>query len=463
VRIAPQKLIVASALAGSLALPAWPQAPVKKPAPPTSAAKPPAPAPAAPQSKHYPILIIAHGNEPNWSLRVGMKGPERLDRAGYPPIVLEAVDVAREGTADVWTYHAKDTATGAEVSVQLTRESCSDAAAGAGTPSSTTPAEKFPFRAVVTHAQIGTLNGCGRSSPELFPEFRAKNLDKDDQDKPPDDTKKKTVLDPITKFKMPAAVAYFDATGKIILSRGAVKKTAAPKGADLCVSHDGKKLLFTHDEKGAERTMSEFDFDTSLARELLHGNVRTPVWSPDDSQIAFLKFADPGWQVWSMPAVAPEKAALLYSGNVVLAIAGWADPHTVIVDDFKQLSWIGEDGTARQTLVEKEPLGDVFNFASLNTFRIHPLNPDLMLVSVVAVDASMASRSTFFLYEIRSKRRVLLAPPNLPCQHAEWSRDGLQIFFTGTDASGRSSTYRMFWDGTGLQKYSAGTNLVIGQ
>jgi len=27
--------------------------------------------PAAPQSTHYPILLLAFGNDPNWSLRIG--------------------------------------------------------------------------------------------------------------------------------------------------------------------------------------------------------------------------------------------------------------------------------------------------------------------------------------------------------------------------------------------------------
>ncbi|HYU22856.1 MAG TPA: hypothetical protein VEM60_06900, partial [Candidatus Dormibacteraeota bacterium] len=52
---------------------------------PSPAKKLPA-GPQAPQSTHYPILILAFGNDPNWSLRIGQKGPERLDRPGYPPI-----------------------------------------------------------------------------------------------------------------------------------------------------------------------------------------------------------------------------------------------------------------------------------------------------------------------------------------------------------------------------------------
>jgi hypothetical protein len=475
VRATPPTLVLALILAFSMARSAPAQAPVRKPAPPATAAKPlaAAPAPAAPQSKHYPILIVVHGSDPSWSLRIGMKGPERLDRSGYPPMVLEPADVVRNGTADAWTYNAKDTATGADVAVHLSRESCTDAAAAASAatpapavasaPSPATPLEKFPFRVVVAHTQLGSLPGCGRSSPELFPEFKAKNVDKDNEDKPADDTKKKTVLDPITKFKLPAAVAYLDATGKIIFSRGAVKKPAALTGYDLCLSHDGKKLLFTQDQKGTERTINEFDFDTARYKELLRGSIRNAMWSPDDSQIAFLKFADSKWQVWTMPSGAPETAAPRYSSDIISAIDGWADPHTIIVDDGKQLLWVGEDGTTRQALSEKDLFGDVFNSSSNYTFRQHPLNPDLLLVSLAPVESLTGNGYGIFLYEIRAKRRVMLSPLKLFSRNAEWSRDGLQIFFTGSDDARHWSTLRVFWDGTGLQKYAAGTNLVIGQ
>ena len=58
---------------------------------------------------------------------IGQKGPERLDRANYPPIVLEPSAVARAGTGEAWDYHAKDSATSADVTIHLTREACVDA------------------------------------------------------------------------------------------------------------------------------------------------------------------------------------------------------------------------------------------------------------------------------------------------------------------------------------------------
>src|SRR5258708_21818330 len=201
------------------------QNPGQKPAV-SAPANPAAPASSAPMpspvSRHYPILILAHGNEPSWSLRLGMKGPERLDRAGYPPIVLDPDEIVPDEPRVSWVYHAKDSVTGADVAVELARDSCSD---GMGDT-------KYTFKVELQHAQIGILNGCGQSAPEKFPEFRKKNqLDPDDnaddkgkdksndkdKDKEKDkdkDKDKKSVLDPITNFRLPTSVAYLDASGK---------------------------------------------------------------------------------------------------------------------------------------------------------------------------------------------------------------------------------------------------------
>src|SRR5207247_4192189 len=63
-------------------------------------------------------------------------------------------------------------------------------------------------------------------------------------------------------------------------------------------------------------------------------------------------------------------------------------------------------------------LGDAFGSSSADTFRVHPLNPDLLLVSAewlkppagVPTDTHTGGGLGFFLYEIRSKRRTLVSP-----------------------------------------------------
>jgi uncharacterized membrane protein len=452
------------------------QPPPMAPAPPQAAAaqaKKPAVGLAAPQSTHYPILLLVQGNDQSWSLRIGLRGPERLDRNGYPPIPLEPADVAREGATDSWTYHAEDSQTGATVSVHITREACTD-------PASTT---KFAFTASVEHDQIGAMQGCARVATELFPKINNQPADDDD------DAKGKPAPPTITHFKPPFAVAYINAAGKLVIKRGTVARTVPGKGGyQAALSHDGKRLLYTTDEKGegkdTERTISVYDWVTGKPTELVRGFLQQPFWSPDDTRVAFLKFDGSKWQVWTMPVDAPEKMTLLYSSEVI-NLQGWADPQTILAGDLQTLSWIGDDGTAKQTLASADLYGkEQFNLSSANSVRVHPLNPDLLLVSAellpaaaaaylknaqatnkdVAKNAGTPPGQAFFLYEIKSKRRVLLSPPDLTCSFAEWSRDGLQIYFTGSGTSSKTMTiYKMFWDGTSQLKVQEGYDLVIGQ
>ena len=447
----------------------------QKPAP-TAPAKPAPAAGAAipsPVSRHYPILILAHGSEPSWSLRLGMKGPERLDRAGYPPVVLDPDEIVPDEPGVSWVYHAKDDVTGAEVAVELSREACSDV----------TGDTKYTFKVELQHAQIGTLNGCGQSAPEQFPEFRKKNqLDPDDNadDKDKDKTKdkdkdkdkdKKSVLDPITNFHLPTSVAYLDAGGKVIFSRSAVKRTVAPEGSELAVSHDGKKLLFTRSDSktGPERTIVLYDWDTGRLRDLASTSVRSAFWSPDDSRVAFLKYDGKVWQVWVLPVSAPETATQ-FSSQTVDALHGWISPATILASDLQSAYWLSDDKPI-QTVPLKDIYGDAFQMMSSDALRPNPVNADLLLVSAYYQKApagapvdSVGLNSTFFLYEILSKRRAILGPADSYQRAAEWSRDGLQIFYTrGVPGKVPLSTWSIFWDSSNPHRFNSSSFFVIGK
>ncbi len=415
-------LVVLVASSGSLT---WAQAPAttKKPNPSPA----PATAPSSPQSKHFPILLLASGNNPAWSLRIGQKGPERLERPGYPPIALEPAEVQHDPSGQAWTYHAKDTAVGLTTTIRLSREACSDGMS----------ATKFTFTAVVEHPQLGTLKGCAR----------------------------------IAAFKVPTAVAYISAAGKIVVSRGAVKKIAGPAGTDLALSHDGKKLLYVRaDSKSVpESTIVLYDFDSGRSRDLVHGSVRQPFWSFDDARVAYLNNQDQKWQLWMFPASTPETPAALYTGSIS-ALQGWVDTHLLLATDLQNAYWIADDGKVTQTVSLRDIYGPTFEVRESDTIRVNPGNPDLLLVSANYAagplgTASNANRPAggIFLYELRSKRRVVLTPPEQSASHGEWSRDGVQVFYTVRASTGTSSTYRVFWDGSAPKRYVLATDFVIGQ
>lgn len=449
--------------------------PTQKTASQAQSSKTPA-APPSPQSTHYPILLLGHGADPlPWSVLIGQKGPERFDRLNYPPMALEAVNVAGEGAADTWAYHAKDSATGADVTIHLTREACIDAPgstaldlaskpqAASSKPASaaSAPPPKNSFHMVLEHAQAGTFRGCARIAAELFPKIVNQSADDDD-----DADKKKRPAATVTNFKTPTAVAYLNPAGKIVVSRGTAKKIVPATGTELSLSHDGKKLLFTRNDAkmGSERTIVLYEFDSGRSKDLVHGTVREAFWSPDDSRVAYLQSQDQKWRILSFAPSAPETATPLQTGSVD-SLDGWLDGHTLLAADAQNLYRVGDD-RPQQSAPLREIYGTAFRVSDSDTIRVNPVNADLLLVSakyVVPPANAPADASGVFLYEIKSKRRVTLNPPEQWAAHGEWSRDGIQIFYTRRMSATSSLTYRVFWDGSGVRKYLDGTELVVGQ
>jgi hypothetical protein len=152
------------------------------------------------------------------------------------------------------------------------------------------------------------------------------------------------------------------------------------------------------------------------------------------------------------------------------ALHGWLNPTTVLATDMQNAYWLSEDKPA-QTVPLKEIYGDNFQIMSSDTIRVCPTNPDILLVSAYYLNPppgaptdQMGLNQTFFLYELRSHRRTILGAPDTFARNAEWSRDGLQIFFTRS-VPGKTplTTDRILWDGTNQKRYSPGSSLVIGK
>lgn len=443
--------------------------PSPKAAPPKSPNAPP-----SPQSTHYPILLLGHGNDPAWSVLIGQKGPERFDRATYPPMALESVNVSGEG-ADAWVYRAKDSATSADVTIHLARSPCEDTGAPAAVQESASkpPAAAKPalgtsssptrnaFRISLEHAQAGTFNGCARIAAELFPKI-VNQSEADDTD---DAEKKKPPVTNITNFKSPTSTAYLNATGKIVVSRGTAKKTLQAAGTDLSLSHDGKKLLYTRNDSkmGSERTIVLYEVDSGRSTDLLQGTVRQPFWSPDDARVACLQSQDQKWRVVSFSPNASANPTPVYAGSLT-ALQGWVDNHLLLANDGQFLYWVGDD-RPQQTVPLRDIYGDAFRSSDTDTIRVNPINPDLLLISAkyAAPPANSPDASGVFLYEIKAKRRVVLTPPDQSATHGEWSRDGIQVFYTRRVSATSSTTFRVFWDGSAPRRYLDGTDLVVGQ
>src|SRR5262249_14745632 len=154
------------------------------------------------------------------------------------------------------------------------------------------------------------------------------------------------------------------------------------------------------------------------SQDLIRGNARQAFWSPDDSRVAYLSYQDQKWQLYSFAPGSPTQPAPVYSISLN-SLHGWTDSHTVLASDMQNAYWIQDDGRILQTVSLKDIYGDAFDVAGSDTFRVNPLNSDLLLVSAPYVKAptgaavdSMGLAAGFFLYEVKSHRRTVLSPTN---------------------------------------------------
>jgi Tol biopolymer transport system component len=137
----------------------------------------------------------------------------------------------------------------------------------------------------------------------------------------------------------------------------------------------------------------------------------------------------------------------------------------VLATDAQSIYWIGDD-RPQQTLPLKEIYGDAFRISDSDAIRVNPVNSDLLLVSAKYATPpanAPADAAGIFLYEMKAKRRVVLTTPDQWATHGEWSRDGVQIFYTRRASATSSTIFRVFWDGSGVRRYQDGTDLVVGQ
>src|SRR5262249_49730933 len=168
--------------------------------------------------------------------------------------------------------------------------------------------------------------------------------------------------------------------GKVVFKRGALAKIAAPEGFQLDVSPDAQRLLFVREERGGDRTIVFYDFNTGKSTELLRGSIQSPCFSPDGTRFAFLKLVDSHWNLFVGPISAPEAATAVYVGDL-FAFHGWADAHTLLAGNQAGLYWIGDDGRVQQTVTRDDLIGSgQFVVSPANIVRINPINPDLLVV-----------------------------------------------------------------------------------
>jgi Tol biopolymer transport system component len=264
-------------------------------------------------------------------------------------------------------------------------------------------------------------------------------------------------------------MCYVDHDDNVVCKVGdAAPKTVADTGYELALSPDGSRLLYTRDEKGMERTLVIYDLKSGKPHDLLKGVVRLGKWSPDGKTIAFLKNVPPNWQVWTMPADAPAKAAPIYK-EVVEEIHQWTpDGKGLLIFDDESLKWITLAGKVSRSILFDQIYGSFFEWDSDDHFRINPNNPDLLIGGAsystpppgAPVDA-LKLASAVFQYDTKSNKLTPITPNNVWAKDPEWAPDGKEIYFTRLEKDQSFSICKLKPDGTGIQKVVDGEGVTL--
>src|SRR6267154_2045840 len=143
-----------------------------------------------------------------------------------------------------------------------------------------------------------------------------------------------------------------------------------------------------------------------------NSSTSAPTPSPPQKAPSFSTTSTP-----AVPAAAPETPASLYTGSIN-ALHGWVDTHLLLATDLQNAYWIGDDGKLTQTVPLRDIYGPTFEIRESDAIRVNSGNPDLLLISANYVAGPLGTASTasrpaggVFLYELRTKRRVVLTPP----------------------------------------------------
>jgi eukaryotic-like serine/threonine-protein kinase len=142
-------------------------------------------------------------------------------------------------------------------------------------------------------------------------------------------------------------MAWFDRNGKRVETLG---DRPGNSRNNLRVSPDGKFAAFTR-QGDASQDVWIYDLVRGVSSRLTFNGGRTPVWSPDGSQIAYLR----GDTIYRKPTMAPGAEVSVWTSPDVLALNDWSgDGRYLLVT-----RWETKAGRAGRGLwLLSEPLGD---------------------------------------------------------------------------------------------------------
>ena len=271
----------------------------------------------------------------------------------------------------------------------------------------------------------------------------------------------------VPAFAAAATTAYLDNFGHVMIRTGlAAYPATTRRAAELSLSADGRLLLYTRDEQGPARSLLLCDTQTRRSRVLVSGAVSSGHFSRDGATVAFLKFAEQKWQLWTTPLEDAQKATPVYRENLE-GFAGFAPDGALVAFDAQAVLWISPAGRVLRTVPRAEIYGPVLQKMAGDRLRLHPRQPDLLLVTAFLVNPPASgpldesgNLSGVFTYDLRERKLQSVTGPDLYATSGEWSAAGDRILLTKREPTGRTAIYQTPWRGAGFSRVAAGSGMV---
>ncbi len=263
-------------------------------------------------------------------------------------------------------------------------------------------------------------------------------------------------------------LAYIDTAGRVVYKAEGTppRIVEAKNGYDLCLSRDGKRLLYARGAaEGPNRTMVLFDAASGKSRDLMGGLVSLARWSPDGARISFLKMDRSlnAWQLWIMPAAEPSKAALVSKLNLDFVVDWTPDSKTIVAGDGQRMYWFSLDGRQQKAVAVEEVYGKDYQWTSSDVLRFHPGNPALMSMSVYYMETPKGvpfeepgGFATILLYDWNTRKKTVLLNTKTFGHDAVWTPDGAWLYYTRQEKLEKFAVWRMHPDGTAQQRIADG-------
>ncbi|HEV7349781.1 hypothetical protein [Telluribacter sp.] len=211
--------------------------------------------------------------------------------------------------------------------------------------------------------------------------------------------------------------------------------TPLARGMDPCLSPDGTRLAYTENRPNGDRGIRVINLKTkeSVLLNVEGKNYYGPVWSPDNSRIAFSIFEKDRWHIGVISKDNQDFRIISTGSTTDLFAPTWTfDGKKLVVHDLEQVYLYDLNGR----IVKKYPAQQLAKDFSLSSSSHFILSPDeqyfLFNAGVAEGDSTLLPMEAIFSYDLQTDLTTRLTPPGLFSSDPYLHPEG-ELYFSGSE------------------------------